>query len=113
MVCDVVEIAAGVGLDWVRRDGVGAVVAVPVAAVVPSSLSALTSLVPVDVAVLSSTVSAVAFVLAPSSALPVLLLVASACGCCSAVAGGWMASAMAAMGIVALTIDVHAIAQTR
>lgn len=109
MVCDVVEIAAGVGLVWARRDGAEVVVA----AVVPSSLSALTSLVPVDVAVLSSTVSAVAFVLAPSSALPVLLLVASACGCCSAVAGGWMASAMAAMGIVALTIDVHAIAQTR
>ena len=40
----------------------------------------------VDVAVLSSTVSAVAFVLAPSSALPMSLSVASACACCSAVA---------------------------
>lgn len=82
MVCDVVEIAAGVGLVWVRRDGAG----VPVAVVLPGSLSVLAALVPVDVAVLSSTVSAAAFVLAPSSALPVLLLVASACGCCSAVA---------------------------
>lgn len=67
MVCDVAEMALGVGLVWVRRDGVG----VPVAAMVPSSLSVLTSLVPVDVAVPSSTVSAVAFALVPSSALPV------------------------------------------
>ena len=58
---------------------------VPVAAAVPSALSVLAALVPVDVAVLSSTVSAVAFVLVPSSALPVPLLVASACACCSAV----------------------------
>ena len=78
------EIAAGVGLVWVRRDGVG----VPVAAVVPdvaAALSVLTALVSVDVAGLSSTVSAVAFVLVPSSALPAPLLVASACACCSAV----------------------------
>lgn len=81
MVCDVVEIASGVGVVWVRRDGVG----VPVAAGVPSTLSVLAALVPVDVAVLSSAVSAVAFVLVPSSALPVSLLVASACACCSAV----------------------------
>lgn len=82
MVCDVAEMASGVGLVWVRRDGVG----VPVAAMVPSSLSVLTSLVPVDVAVPSSTVSAVAFALVPSSALPVSLLVASACACCTAAA---------------------------
>lgn len=82
MVCDVVEIAAGVGLVWVRRDGA----AVPVAAVVPSALSLLTALVPVDVAVPSSAVSAVAFVSVPSSALPASLLVASACACCPAVA---------------------------
>lgn len=81
MVCDVAEIASGVGLVWVRRDGAG----VPVAAVVPSALSVLAALVPVDVALLSPAVSAVAFVLAPSSALPVLLLVASACACCSTV----------------------------
>ena len=86
---------------------------VPGVAVVPSVLSVLTALVPVDVAMLSSALSAVAFVLVPSSALPVLLLVASACACCSAVAGGWMASAMAAVGIVALTMDEHAIAQSR
>lgn len=109
MVCDVVEMASGVGLVWARRDGAGVVVA----AVVPSSLSVLTSLVPVDVAVPSSTVSAAAFALVPSSALPVLLLVASACACCSAVARGCMASAMAAIGIVAPTMDVHAIAQSR
>lgn len=107
MVCDVGEIAAGVGVVWVRRDGVGPAGVLLSIAAVPSTL------VPVDVAALSSTVSAVAFVLAPSSALPVLLLVASACAYCSAVARGWMASAMAAMGIVALTMDVHAIAQSR
>lgn len=104
-----VEIASGVPLVWARRDGAG----VPVAAVVPSALSVLTALVPVDVAVLSSAVSAVAFALVPSSALPVSLLVASACACCSAVDRGCMASAMAAMGIVALTMAAHAIAQSR
>lgn len=109
MVCDVAEIAAGAGLVWVRRDGVG----VPVAAVVASALSVLAALVPVDVAVLSSTVSAVAFVLVPSSAFPVSLLVASACACCSAVARGCMASAMAGICNVAPTMDVHAIAQSR
>lgn len=123
MVCDVAGIAAGVGLVWARRDGVGVVVAVSVAAVVPgvaavpalvaSAHSVLTALVPVDVAVPSSTVSAVAFVLVPSSVLPVSLLVASACACCSAVGRGCMASAMAAMDIVAPTMDVHAIAQSR
>lgn len=86
---------------------------VPVAAVVPSAVSVLTALAPVNVAVLSSTVSAVAFVSVPSSALPVPLLVASACACCSAVARGCVVSAMAAMGIVALTMDVHAIAQSK
>lgn len=104
MVCDVVEIAAGVGLVWARRDGMG----VPVAVAVP-----VAAVVPVDVAVLFSTVSAVAFVLAPSSALPVSLFASAACACCSAVARGWMASAMAAMGIVAPTMVVHAIAQSR
>ena len=71
----------GVPLVWARRDGVG----VSVAAVVSPPLSVLTALVPVDVAVLSSTVSAVAFVLVPSSALSASLLVALACACCSAV----------------------------
>lgn len=61
------------------------VVAVSVAAVVSLALSVLAALVPVDVAVLSSTVSAVAFVLVPSSALSVSLFVASACACCSTV----------------------------
>lgn len=77
---------AGVGVDWARRDGVGAVVAVSVAVVVPAARSVLTALVPVDVAVLSSTVSAAAFVSVPSSALPVSLFVASACAFCSALA---------------------------
>ena len=104
-----VEIAAGAGVAWARRDGVG----VSVAAGMPSALFVLAAMVSVDVAALSSAVSAAAFVLAPSSALPVSLLVASACACCSAVARGWMASAMAAMGIVALTMDAHAIAQIR
>lgn len=108
-----VEIAAGVPLAWARRDGAGAVVAVPAAAVVASALSVLTALVPVDVAALSSTVSAAAFVLVPSSALSATLFAASACACCSAVARGCMTSAMASIGIVALTMDVHAIAQSR
>lgn len=88
------EIVAGAGLVWVRRDGVGEPVAAVVpgvaasavlAAVVPSALSVLVALVPVGVAALSSAVSAVAFALVPSSALPVSLLVSSACACCSAV----------------------------
>lgn len=82
MVCDVVEMVSGVGLVWARSDGAG----VTVAAAVPSALSLLTALVPVDVAVPSSAVSAVAFVSVPSSALPASLLVSSACACCSAVA---------------------------
>lgn len=88
MVCDVTEIAAGVGLVWARRDGVGVPVAaaVPGVAAVPSTLSVLAALAPVDVVALSYTVSAVAFVSVPSSALPVSLFVASACACCSAVA---------------------------
>lgn len=77
-----VEIAAGVGVVRARRDGV----AVLVAAVVLGALSVLAALVPVDVAVLSSTVSAAAYVLVPSSALPVSPPVASACACCSAAA---------------------------
>ena len=91
----------------------GAAVSVALAVGVSSALSVLTALAPVDVAVPSSTVSAVAFVLVPSSALPVSLLVASACACCWAAARGWMASAMADTGNVALTMDVHAIAQSR
>lgn len=89
MVCDVAEIASGVGLAWVRRDGVRVVVAAVVPGVeVSVALASAGSvwLVPVDVAVLSSAESAVAFVLVPSSALPVPLLVASACACCVAVA---------------------------
>lgn len=109
------EIASGAGLAWARRDRVGVPVAAvgPDVAAVPLALSVLTALVPVDVAMLSSTVSAVAFALVSSSALPVSLLVASACACCSAVARGCMASAMATIGIVAPTMDVHAIAQSR
>lgn len=82
-----VEIAAGVGLAWARRDGAGVPVAAvgPGVAAVPLALSVLTALVPVDVAVLFSTVSAAAFVLLSSSALAVSLFVASACACCSAV----------------------------
>lgn len=91
MVCDVAEIASGVPLAWARRDGAR----VPIAAVVPgvavSVVLASTGsvwLVPVDVAVLSSAESAVTFVLVPSSASPVSMLVASACACCSVVARG-------------------------
>lgn len=75
-------IAAGVGLVWARRDGAG----VPVAAVVPPSLSVSAALVPVDVAVPSSTVSAAAFVSVPLSGLSVSLFVSADCACCSAVA---------------------------
>lgn len=85
----------------------------PVAAAVASALSVLAALVPVDVAVLSSAVSAVAFVFAPSSALPASPVEESACARCSAVARGCIASAMAGIGNVAMTMDVHAIAQSR
>lgn len=88
MVCDVVEMALGVGMAWARRDGVGvAVVAVVPGVAVSVVLASAGSvwLVPVDVAVLSSAESAAVFVLLPSSALSVSLLVASACACCSAV----------------------------
>ena len=84
-----VEIAAGVGLVWARRDGAGLAASVaamvPGVVGVPSALSMLAALVPVDVAAPSSTVSAVAFVLVLSLALPVSPFVASACSCCSAV----------------------------
>lgn len=70
MVCDVVEIAAGVGAVWARRDGVG-VPGVAGVALVASALSVLAALVSLNVAVLSSAVSAVAFALVPSSALSV------------------------------------------
>lgn len=70
--------ASGVGLVWARRDGAGV-------AAVPSALSVLTALVSVDVAVPSSAESTVVFVLVPSSALPVLLLVAASACVCSAV----------------------------
>lgn len=94
MVCGVAEMSSGVGVVWARRDGVGVSVAamvpgvavVSVAAVVASALSVLAALVPVDVAVLSSAPSAVAFVLVPFSALPVSLFVSAARACCSAVA---------------------------
>lgn len=83
-----VEMTSGVGVAWVRRVGAG----VPVAAAVPGvEVSAALAfagsvwLVPVDVAVLSSAVSAVTFVFVPSSALPVSLFVSAACACCSAV----------------------------
>lgn len=105
--------ASAAGVAWALRDGAGVLVAAAVPALVASALSVLAALVPVDVAVPSSSVSAAAFVSVTSSALPVSLFVASACACCPAVAGGWMASAMAAVGIVALTMDEHAIAQSR
>ena len=87
MVCDVAEIASGVGLAWARRDGVG-VPGVAASAVLASAVLASAGsvwLAAVDVAVLSSAESAVVFVLVPSSALSVSLLVASACACCLAV----------------------------
>lgn len=109
------EIAAGVPLVWAWRDGAGVSVAAASAVLASAVLASAGSvwLVAVDVAVLSSAESAVAFVSVPSSALPVPLLVASACACCSAVAGGCITSAMAGVGNVALTMDVHAIAQSR
>lgn len=83
-----VEMASGVGLVWACRDGVGVSVAaaVPGVAAVPLALSVLAALVPVDVAVPSSTVSAIALALVLSE--PRSLFVASACACCSAVARG-------------------------
>lgn len=83
-------IAAGVGVVWARREGVGVAVAVGVPGVavvlVAAVFSMLSALVSVDVAALSSAEPAVTFVLVPSSALPVLLFEAPVCACCSAVA---------------------------
>lgn len=93
-----VEIAAGVGLVWARRDGVGVVVAavVPGVAVLlgvaaaPAVLASAGSVwvVPAGVAVLLlvAVFAAGAFVLTPSSTLPASLAVASACACWFAVA---------------------------
>lgn len=97
MDCAAVEMASGVPAVCVRRDGVGVVVAavVPLDVVVLSStvsaaafalaLSVLAALVSVDVAVPFAAVSAVAFVVAPSSALPALQFEVPVCSCCSAV----------------------------
>lgn len=63
--------------------GAAASAVVPEVAAVPSALSVLAALVSVDVAVLSSTVSAVAFVVAPSLAMLVLLFEVPACARCS------------------------------
>lgn len=101
----VLACGCGVGVAGFRRDGdrLGRVVGLGAEGWGGGSVDA----------VLSSTVSAVAFVLVPSSALPVSMFVASACAYCSAVARGCMASAIAAMDIVAPTMDVHAFAQSR
>ena len=123
--------ASGVGLVWARKDGAGVSVAAGVpgvavllvaavvlgVAVVPAVLAfaglGWVVLAGVTVLLLVAVFAAGAFVLAPSSASSVSLVVASACACCSAVSWGHIASAMAAMGIVALTMDVQAIAQSR
>ena len=85
-----VEIAAAVGLVWARRDGVGVVVAavvlgVPAVSVV-LAFAGVAWLASAGVAVLLLVAVSAAgtFVLAPSSALPVSLTVASACACCPA-----------------------------
>lgn len=83
MVCDVVEIAAGVGVAWARRDGWGlgvAGVGVSVALVASTGVSLLPCVS--DVGSLES----VAFELVVSSILSVSLVAVSVCGCCSAVA---------------------------
>ena len=61
-------------------------------------------------AVLSLPAASAAGSLEPSSALLVSLAVVSACARCVAVAWGCMDFAVIVMGIVALTMDVHAIA---
>ena len=90
MVCGVVGMAAGVGVAWARREGVVAAALLSGVAVVPtvvaSALSVLAALVSLDVTAPFSTVSAIALVLVPPSALPVSLLEASASACCKAVA---------------------------
>ena len=85
-----VEIAAGVPLVWARRDGVGVVVAAVVlgapAVSVVLAFAGVAWLASAGVAVLLLVAVSAAgtFVLAPSSALPVSLTVASACACCPA-----------------------------
>ena len=109
----------GVGVAWALRDGAG----VSVASAVPGMVAASAVLASVGlgwvvfagvVLLLSTEVFAAgAFVLASSSASPVSLVVASACTCCSEVSWGRIVSAMTAMGIVELTMDVHTIAQSK
>lgn len=53
------------------------------------------------------------FVLESLPALPASPVVSVACAYCSAVGRGCTASAVAAMGNVALNMDVHATAQSR
>lgn len=85
-----VEVAWGVGVVRVRRDGVGVVVAAVVLGVATVSVvlafAGVAWLVSAGVAVLLLVAVSAAgtFVLAPSSALPVSLLVASTCACCPA-----------------------------
>ena len=92
MVCDVVEVAAGVGVVWARRDGVVALVAAVVSGVVaaPAVLAFAESvwvvLAGVVLLLLVAVFAAGAFVLGPSTASSVSLAVATACVCCSAVA---------------------------
>lgn len=64
----------------------------------------------VPAAALSLPAASAAGSLEPSSALLVSLAVVSAYARCVAVAWGCMAFAVIVMGIVALTMDVHAIA---
>ena len=105
-----VEIAAGVPLAWARRDvwGAGAAgAAVSGVLVAPAGVPLLSSVSDVG------SLEPVAVELVVPSALSVSLVAVSVCVCCAGVACGCMASAMAAIGIVALTMDVHAIAQSR
>ena len=130
MVFAAVVMASGVGVVWERREGVGVAAVLSVAAVllavavvvlgVAAAPAVLVSagagwvvLVGVAVLLLVAVFAAGAFVLAPSSALPASLVAASTCACCPTVVWGRIASAMAAMGIVAQTMDVHASAQSR
>lgn len=102
MVCDVAEIASGVGVVWVRRDGAGVVLsvaavvlgvaavldAVAVAAVLLGVVAAPAVSAGVAVLLLVAVFAAGAFVLVPPSASPVPLVAASGCACRSAVAWG-------------------------
>lgn len=99
---------------WARRDGLGwgVVSAAPVAAVL-AGVVASAVLAGTAVLLSATAVAAGVLVFVALSDLSASPVVVPACVCYSSVVRGCMASAMAVWGIVALSMDMHASAQSR